>query len=204
MTPEVELDQISPEVFVWHRYDHAVKAELFCTGIGVESGVWLIDSILIARAELAAVIGPRTVQGIIVTNVNHARDAGELSTLLGAAVFAHDDAVAELELPPQVEILSSSAIAQLAVIPIVGAPRGEIALHCGRDGGTLVVGDALINMGSYGFTFLPAKYCEDSKLMRRSLRRLLDLRFERLLFAHGTPIVSAARQRLIALLQGDP
>jgi len=69
------------------------------------------------------------------------------------------------------------------------------------DGGTLIVGDALINFESYGFTFLPAKYCSNQKQMRRSLRKLLDYRAQRMLFAHGTPILSDASERLRGLLE---
>lgn len=86
---------------------------------------------------------------------------------------------------------------------IEGAAPGEIALHFPGEGGTLVVGDALINMGSHGFSFLPAKYCQDARQMRRSLPQLLDCQFERILFAHGTPIVAQARRRLAELLQGE-
>ena len=67
--------------------------------------------------------------------------------------------------------------------------------------GTLIFGDALINMGSNGFSFLPNKYCFNPKLMRRSLRKVLDYPCERILFAHGTPILSQAKSRLTNLLR---
>ena len=69
------------------------------------------------------------------------------------------------------------------------------------DGGTMIMGDALINFEPYDFTLLPAKYCSNAKLMRRSLPKLLDYSFDRMLFAHGTPIVSGAWQRLEELLR---
>ena len=83
---------------------------------------------------------------------------------------------------------------------IDGGPLGEMALHYVEDGGTMIIGDALINFDPYGFEFLPAKYCRNAKLMRRSLRKLLDFSFDRMLFAHGTPILSDARTRLEQLL----
>jgi hypothetical protein len=64
----------------------------------------------------------------------------------------------------------------------------------------MVIGDALINFEPYGFGLLPAKYCSNFKLMRRSLSQLLDYSFERMLFAHGMPILSRARERLELLL----
>jgi glyoxylase-like metal-dependent hydrolase (beta-lactamase superfamily II) len=89
------------------------------------------------------------------------------------------------------------------VIGIEGAGEGETALHYDRDGGTFIIGDALINFEPYGFTFLPAKYCSNQKQMRRSLRKLLAYKAERMLFAHGTPILSGASERLQGLLNGS-
>ncbi len=65
------------------------------------------------------------------------------------------------------------------------------------------MGDAVINFGSHGFSFLPAKYCLDHRLMRKSLRKLLDYGVDRMLFAHGTPVLSRARERLRRLLDAD-
>ena len=89
------------------------------------------------------------------------------------------------------------------MIGIEGAAAGEMTLHYAPNSGTLIVGDALINLEPYGFTFLPAKYCSNEKEMRRSLQRLLDYEAERILFAHGTPILSGASDRLRGLLGND-
>jgi glyoxylase-like metal-dependent hydrolase (beta-lactamase superfamily II) len=89
----------------------------------------------------------------------------------------------------------------LLAIEIPGGPEGEAAIYDARDGGSLIVGDALINFEPYGFAFLPKKYCMDEKQMHRSLRRLLDYDFERMLFAHGTPIMQSARKKLEQLLR---
>jgi glyoxylase-like metal-dependent hydrolase (beta-lactamase superfamily II) len=91
----------------------------------------------------------------------------------------------------------------LRVIGIEGAAAGEMILHYASNSGTLIVGDALINFEPHGFTFLPAKYCSNEKEMRRSLQRLLDYIAERMLFAHGTPILSGASERLRGLLASD-
>ena len=77
---------------------------------------------------------------------------------------------------------------------------GHRPLTIGRHTDNLVIiGDALINFETYGFTFLPGKYCSNEKEMRRSLRKLLDYKAERMLFAHGTPILSRASERLKSL-----
>lgn len=93
---------------------------------------------------------------------------------------------------------------ELEVTAIDGAAGGEIALYHAANGGTLVIGDALINFEPYGFAFLPEKYCQDPRQMRNSLRKLLRFNAERILFAHGMPILSGASERLQQLLQADP
>jgi len=89
------------------------------------------------------------------------------------------------------------------VIEVEGAVTGEIALYHSSNGGTLIVGDALINFEPYGFTLLPRKYCLSEKQMRSSLHQLLTRPAERMLFAHGTPILSGANARLQQLLDAD-
>jgi hypothetical protein len=86
-------------------------------------------------------------------------------------------------------------------VAIEGGPNGETAIHFAGTQGTMVIGDALINFEPYGFTLLPAKYCSNFKLMRRSLAKLLDYPFERMFFAHGMPILVHARDRLELLLK---
>ena len=84
-----------------------------------------------------------------------------------------------------------------------GAVAGEIALYQPSNRGTLIVGDALINFEPHGFTFLPRKYCQNEKQMRHSLRQLVSRPAERILFAHGTPILSGATARLQQLLESQ-
>jgi glyoxylase-like metal-dependent hydrolase (beta-lactamase superfamily II) len=91
----------------------------------------------------------------------------------------------------------------LRVIGIDGAAPGEIALHYADNRGTLVVGDALVNFEPYGFSFLLPKHCSDGKQMRDSLPKLLHYKAERILFAHGTPILSNASEWFRGLLNSN-
>jgi len=61
----------------------------------------------------------------------------------------------------------------------------------------------LINFEPYGFSFLPRKYCLNEKQMRSSLHQLLARPAERMLFAHGVPILSGATARLRHLSNAD-
>lgn len=182
MPPADEYADLGGGAYRWEAYDRESKVDLSASALITPEGLLFIDPIPLreeALAELQAAAGV-PVAGIFLTNANHERAAAWFSRRLGTPVFSR-------AAPPPGR----------TVIPLPGGAPGEAALHCGD---ALVVGDALINLATHPFSLLPAKYCEDPAELRRSLRRLLDLRFERLLFAHGEPIMAGARDRVAALL----
>ena len=189
--------QLRPGVWVWHAYDSTVKTELFSAAIQTPSGILLVDPTPLPSAELSVLTGAGSIGGIVVTNVNHQRSALEYSRRLSIPVFGHSETLGAIK-PARAGDLATLA---LDMIELPGAVTGEIALYQASNGGTLILGDALINLESYGFTFLPAKYCLNQRQMRRSLQELLPLSVERILFAHGSPIVTRAGERLRALLE---
>jgi len=202
MRPAADFDRITPYLSVWHGYDSAVKAELYSTCLLTSAGAYAVDPIPLQRERLDELIG--SVTGIIVTNGNHHRASARFAEQFASPTIAHPDSFSDKQPSRFREVVDGEAICDgLQVIGLQGAVPGEIALHYAPDGGTFIIGDALINFEPYGFTFLPAKYCSNRKQMRRSLRKLLDYEAERMLFAHGTPIVSDASERLRSLLDGN-
>ena len=184
MAAAAEIETVAPGLWLWQAYDPTVKAELFSTAIATLAGIYLIDPIPLRPEAHPELTKLGAIAGVVVTNENHKRAADGF-----AAQF-------------QVPIYERHVLIRgLTAVPIDGAQSGEIAVYCETDGGTLIVGDALIHCEPYGFALLPAKYCSNQKLMRRSLPKLLNYPFTRMFFAHGTPILSRARQRLEQLLQ---
>lgn len=185
MAHATELESVAPGVLLWRAYDASIKTELFATGLSTPAGTCLIDPIPLAPGATTTLTN---VAGIVVTNENHDRSANDFAERFQVPVYS---------------ALSESFPEGLTAIPIEGAAPGEIAVHAAAANGVMVIGDALINFDPYGFTFLPAKYCTNPKLMRKSLAKLLDYPFERMLFAHGMPIQAQAHKRLAALLGSD-
>jgi hypothetical protein len=181
-----EIELIAPGLRLWRVYDPAVKAELYATAITIAESTYLIDPVRLAPDALAELSSQNVIAGVVVTNENHQRAAAEFADEFKAPVYSDGSQ----PFPPG-----------LTAVQIEGAVRGEIAVHSEAAGGVMIMGDALINFEPYGFTFLPAKYCSNVKVMRRSLPKLLDYSFERMLFAHGTPILTGARRRLEQLLE---
>jgi glyoxylase-like metal-dependent hydrolase (beta-lactamase superfamily II) len=195
-----EIELVVPSIFLWRYYDPAIKTDLFSTGLQTESGTFLIDPIFLAPHAMTDL---NRVAGIIVTNENHLRAAARFAERFHVPIYAEATAAAALTGTTQIDLESPFAPG-LTAIPVDGAAAGEIAIYWEAEKGTLVLGDALINFEPYGFTLLPSKYCSNSKLMRTSLTKLLDYSFERMLFSHGEPILSHARERLEALLEARP
>lgn len=201
MSRAQEIDEVSPGILVWQTYDSKVKAELFSTALETEAGLYVVDPILLASQEPAGLGSNRNAAGVFVTNVNHVRAAAEFSKALSVPIYASQELRETADFPEATWVRDGEALSPgLTVIAIDGGPLGESALHHANNGGTIVVGDALINFDPLGFALLPSKYCRDQKMMCRSLGNLLDFIFERMLFAHGTPILSGARARTEKLL----
>jgi len=202
--PVSDFDRIASNIAIWHGYDSAVKAELYSTCLGTSGGNYLIDPIPLESEALSELVGSKSVAGIIVTNCNHHRASAEFAEKFSAPLFGRTEAFPNKAEPDLKRVADGDKIYdELTAIDIEGAVEGEIALHYTPDGGTFVIGDALINFEPYGFTFLPAKYCSNGKQMRRSLRKLLAFKAKRMLFSHGTPILSDASERLRSLLDGS-
>jgi glyoxylase-like metal-dependent hydrolase (beta-lactamase superfamily II) len=199
--PAPDFDRIASNIAIWHDYDPGVKAELYSTTLTTAEGTYLIDPILLEKEALDELIGSRDVAGIIVTNSNHPRASARYAEQLSAPIFARSEIFADGNSRLFRRVADGEEIChELTAIGIEGAAAGEIILHYAPDGGTFIVGDALINLEPYGFTFLPRKYCSNEKEMRRSLRKLLDYKAERIFFAHGAPILTGASERLRGVL----
>jgi hypothetical protein len=197
-----EVDEVAPGIFVWQAYDRSVKADLFSTALETDAGAWVVDPIpLESTALLHFRANHPKIAGIFVTNANHARAAADFARTFAVPLYVHAELQGRSDFLQATGVQDGEAFFQtLTPIAIDGGPAGETALHYSANGGTMVVGDALINFEPHGFGLLPAKYCLDSKLMGRSLEKILNYSFERMLFAHGTPILREARARLEQLL----
>jgi hypothetical protein len=202
--PAIDLTRVGSATFVWQEYDPAVKADLWSTAMVLGPAVYFVDPIGLEQGAMQGLLADRIVAGVFVTNENHLRSAPVLAKQLSTQILAHHE-LANHETFADLPVTALSggdpiAGGALRIIEIAGAPAGEIAIFRDSDSGEIIVGDALINFPPHGFTFLPNKYCSNPRAMRRALRDLLEFSFERMLFAHGAPIMHGARDKLEQLI----
>jgi len=202
MVQAAEAQSLTRRLWLWQAFDPAVQADLFSTAAVVEDALFLIDPIRLDSISFQELHRGFQIGGVLVSNANHLRATVEFARGYQAPIFCSAEVTKQLEGLKFVTLSDGSEIASgVTSIALKGAAPGEFAFHFADDNGTIVVGDALIHVKPYGFALLPAKYCENQKELERSLQQLLRWPFERLLFAHGTPILSGARERLENLLQ---
>jgi glyoxylase-like metal-dependent hydrolase (beta-lactamase superfamily II) len=184
-----------------------VKCDLTSTAVLAGGALVLIDPIRLAESALDELIGKGDPALIVCTNANHARAADFYRKKFGIPIAVHRDAAGEIEINADrlladedsaLAILGQTSGTDWQVCALPGAAPGEMALVSST--GIVCIGDALIHLPSHGFSFLPDKYCTDTKLLRASLQKLLRWDFHILTFAHGLPLVTQARARLEALL----
>jgi glyoxylase-like metal-dependent hydrolase (beta-lactamase superfamily II) len=199
-----DFDRVTSDIAIWQGYDPGVKAELYSTCLATPDGMYLVDPIPLQKPAVQRLIGSAPVAGIIVTNSNHCRAAAAFAQQFSASILAHIGVYPNNQPRQLKQVVDGEEVCDgLRVISIDGAVPGEIVLHYAPNSGTLIVGDALINFEPYAFAFLPAKYCSNQKQMRRSLRKLLDYKADQMFFAHGTPILADASERLQQLLDSQ-
>jgi len=161
--------------FTWHAYDPSCKAELWSTGFTHPGGTVLFDPIDWPK-DLPLPTPP--VQ-IVRTNENHGRNCQDFCSHPGTGMT---------DQPPD-----------FTPIPLPGAGVGETA-YFHNPTGSLVMGDALINLAPHDLMPLPDKYCTDPGLLGKSLRNLAPFPVRRIFFAHGAPILQDGLSRILHLL----
>ena len=197
MKPVPEYATVRPGLFHWQGYEPAVKCDCSSTAIVTSSGLIFIDPIPLDEEALKEMVAESfsAPAAVVLTSGNHQRESLDLAKRLGIPVFAPADAGDDIIADQRFR--SGDSVAGMESITLPGFGPGETAL---LHEGTLIFGDALINLEPEGLRLLPEKYREDKKRSLRSLVALEELKPEVLLFAHGHPIIQSASSRLLGCL----
>ena len=151
-------------------------------------------------------IGRMGVAKILLTNRNHSRAANVIRSRTGAPTLIHPaDAAHARSQGAEIDgdLTAGGTIGPLTIVAVPGKSPGEVALHW-AERKLLIVGDAVIGNPPGRCGLLREKVMDDPARLRRSVRTLLDLDFDTLLFGDGTSILHLAKARLEELVATFP
>lgn len=137
---------------------------------------------------------------VLLTNRHHDRHAWQLHVRFGSTVHCVRNGLYELEGRGPVEPFEfGDELPGGAIVYEVDAIcPDETALHFPAHR-ALACADGVVHYGP-GLGFVPEQYMDDPEETKRGLRaayaRLLDLDFDHLLLAHGSPVVGGAKDAL--------
>ena len=140
---------------------------------------------------------------IVLTNRNHSRAANLVRARTGAMTLIHPEDAEHARgqgtlIDGQLRV--GEKVGPLTIVAAAGKSPGEVALHW-PERRLLFVGDAVVGNPPQKCGLLREKVMDDPARLRGSVRRLLDLDFDALLFGDGTPILESAKPRLEELVQ---
>jgi hypothetical protein len=142
----------------------------------------------------------------LLTNRNHSRAANVVRARTGARTLIHPDDAAHArsqgaEIDGQLNV--GQKIGPLTIVAVPGKSPGEVALHW-PERKLLIVGDAVIGNPPGRCGLLREKVMDDPARLRQSVRKLLDLDFDTLLFGDGASILQYAKTQLKELVDTFP
>jgi len=186
--------EVLPGVHAWSIW--SAEKGLYFNGYRVEQdGVAVcIDPVDPGRDDQRnALLELGGVDRVVVTNRHHGRAAAWLARATGAEVVMHAREDAPEGLTPDRRVEGGDELGcGLVVVEMPGKTPGEIGLLRAELGGQLWLGDALIGRPAGGLSLPPSAKVEDARQLRRSLRNLLDERFDALLLADGVSMLAEA------------
>jgi glyoxylase-like metal-dependent hydrolase (beta-lactamase superfamily II) len=137
---------------------------------------------------------------VVLSNRHHDRDAWRIRGAFGSTVHCVRNGLHELQSRGPVEPFDfgDELPGGVTVHEIDAICPDETALHIPAHS-ALVCADGVVHYGDE-LGFVPEQYMEDPEstkpALREAYRRVLDLEFDLLLPAHGTPLVGGAREAL--------
>ena len=147
---------------------------------------------------------------IVLTNRHHLRHSERYAEAFGCPIRCSTPGLHEFEGGPEVEgyAFGEELAPGVTAYPVGAICPDDTALHIRTaDGSALAFADGLTRPRGGGLAFVPGFLMGDDPAavragLRESLRRLLDLDFDHLLFAHGEPLIGGGPAALRAIVAG--
>jgi hypothetical protein len=192
--------EIAPGIWHWTGLHPKIKQEV--SSYWVEPAAAVLDPMPLHEE------GPRP-ERVLLTNRHHYRAADEFVEVFGCTVHCSEPGLHEFEGGPEVQgfKFGEEVAPGITAHEVDAICPDETALHIAAEQEALAIADGAIRVGGGGaLTFVPDFLMgDDPEGVKAGLidayRRLVDLRFEHLLLAHGNPIVGEGREALAAFVE---
>jgi glyoxylase-like metal-dependent hydrolase (beta-lactamase superfamily II) len=192
------VEEIVPGVWRWFVQDDRIDYESDAHAVVDNGRVILIDPLPVEEAALRSL---GTVEAICLTAKCHQRSAWRYRKQFGVKVHA-PEGVRPMEEEPDVLYREGDRLpGGLQAIRTPGPEYVHFAFLLAREPGVLFCPDLLMHGAGKELEFVPAQFHDDSAETRRSIERLLNLRFSILCFNHGVPITNDPHAALREVLR---
>ena len=199
----MNLRAVAPGLWYWTaphpdwRGATAWPEEVGCVCYRAPGTIVLIDPLLPPGEEDAFwcfVDGLALPVAVLLTASWHQRDSRAIAERSDTIVWAHESAQPRLDFPTRSGTLPDGVEA----FTPDGDAEGQVAFFLAEHE-TLVVAELFMGTGE-GLRLCPSPAVDDLEAFRRSMRSLLDLPIERVLVAHGPPVLENGRRRIAEAL----
>jgi glyoxylase-like metal-dependent hydrolase (beta-lactamase superfamily II) len=195
------MNEIVPDILTWAWFSEPHGYNFNGYLVRHPTGNLCIDPVPSGGADLAEIVR-MGVTSILLTNRNHSRAANVVRERTGAKTLIHpDDAAHARKQGAEIDgdLNVGEKVGPLIIVAVPGKSPGEVALHW-PERSLLIVGDAVIGNPPGHCALLREKVMDDPAGLRQSVRKLLDLEFDTLLFGDGASILHDAKLRLKELV----
>ncbi len=197
------MHEILPGIHHWTAIHPRIRQPV--SSYYVEEAQVLIDP-LVPREGLDW-FEHRPPQQIVLTNRHHYRQSDRFVEAFGCIVRCSEPGLHEFEGGPDVEgfAFGEELARGITAVEVDAICPDETALHIAIGDGAIALADALTRPGDGSLTFVPDFLMGDDPGgvkagLRDSLRDLLELQFDSLLFAHGEPLVGGGKRAMRAFI----
>ena len=197
------MQELLPDLFHWTALHQRIRMEV-SSHYHAASGT-LIDPML--PAEGLAWFEDRGPKRILLTNRHHYRHSDHFVTAFDIPVACHESGLHEFEQGSGVEgfAFGDELAPGILALEVGSICPDDTAFHLDLGEGAIAFADAIIHYGKLGF--VPDAYMDSPAAVKKGAReaahRLLDHRFDSLLFAHGEPLLGRGREALREFADGD-
>lgn len=192
--------EIQPGVLHWTAQHERIKQPVSSYYLA-ESGT-LIDPMLPPEGvDWFGGDGPPPPQRIVLTNRHHLRDSARFDAEFGCSIHCNDAGLHEFANGPDVEgfFIADEVAPGVVAHGMDAICPDDTVLHIAAGDGLLAFADAVINAGGE-VGFVPDFLMDDPARVKRGVveaaRRLCELDFDALLFAHGDPLPTGGKRAL--------